>query len=1374
MKQNRIFYALFIVIALCTACADSIKEEPVVGDIPTQGMLVKYSELTAGFDSDQTRTYVENGAYLRWHEADAISAFVGNTGNNKYIFNGATGDNSGTFSLDSLTDPQTGEPIDRIYAVYPYSSTNVLSTDGVVTLSYPSSQTYLENSFGRDASVMVAATASTSDTFLSFKNGCGWLCLKLYNINGANLSSITLEGNNGEKISGEAYISMDEHGEPIVHMGEDAYTTIKLDANVKLGKTAEEAIAIWIALPPTTFSNGIKVTAFDSTGKVFEKSTTNEVVVERNHIQPMVALEATFEKVMADNEIWYTSKDGKVVTPTQTSGFGAEIVSNTYTDGLGVIKFDGPVTMVGYNAFYNNSTIKSIILPSTVTEIDDRAFFYSSLESITINDGVTRIGDSVFSNSRLGSIVVPNSVTEIGTFAFSTGTLSEVTLGSGLTEIGRIFYQCDIKEIVIPDSVTAIREQAFEDCSSLKKVVLGKGVKTVEPSAFFECDQLEEFYGDCVTEDHRYVVIDGELVATALCGLTEIVIPAHVTKIARDACAKVQNFALNSPIERIVIHDEVTTIGAGAFANNITKSLYLGKKVNQIGTSAFTQYPNRYIERVDISDIDAWCRIEFLKNETGAISYSSTPVENGTKVYLNGELITDVVFPTELNEVGQMTFMNWKQLNSVELHDGITSIGDSAFKVCTSLKSVSIPQSVTSIGSSAFQSCTSIESINIPSGVKTISYYTFSSCGNENVNIIISDGVEVIRNSAFHGSRITSIIIPASVKEIHYDAFNYCSNLSSVYCMGAPASAINWSYGNAFENNAEGRKIYVPGAYLYEYTKASGWSKYSADIEIMSTSAENTIVYTTSDNKALTISQYADFGASILSHTYNNGQGEITFSQAPTKIGGLRMFEDQTTLTSISLPESITSIGDKLSSSSNLASVKLSNKMTVIPAFAFYGCSKLIDINIPDSLIEIGKCAFDGCSQLKSITLPQGVTAIGDSAFDGCSALQSVDLPATLATIGEAAFYECKSLASITIPDGVTEIKYNTFAKCSSLNSVEIGSGVAKIGQWAFNECIGITSLTIPGNVKTLGEGAFINCTNLASLTIESGVTTIGIKAFQVCPNIKKISIPGSVTTIEDDAFYECTNTAEITLEEGIKSIGESAFWGSKYLNTITIPASVTSIGKYAFWGYNSVASIKCLSTTPPSISETTFNVYSTSKIYVPEGCINAYKSHSGWSKYWSEYGDIFVENVSRAYTLNLNNNWRKSTSISNPNSSLYDGVYESYSNYNVNSTGATMYIDIAGYETFKLYVRSYAESNYDYVMVSQLDATITNSTSYGDSNVKTHTRGAQSSGTDISYYKLVEFTGIDKGKHRITIVYHKDGSTHSGQDRGYILIPKQ
>lgn len=147
---------------------------------------------------------------------------------------------------------------------------------------------------------------------------------------------------------------------------------------------------------------------------------------------------------------------------------------------------------------------------------------------------------------------------------------------------------------------------------------------------------------------------------------------------------------------------------------------------------------------------------------------------------------------------------------------------------------------------------------------------------------------------------------------------------------------------------------------------------------------------------------------------------------------------------------------------------------------------------------------------------------------------------------------------------------------------------------------------------------------------------------------------------------------------------------------------------------------------------------------------------------------------TSGSYTVVLNNQWRLSTSISNPDLSIYEGVYESNSNYNVNSTAAVMYIDINGLSEFKLYIRSYAESNYDYVMVSQLDKTITNDSSYSDTTlVKAHTRGTQQSGTSISNYTLVEFTGIDKGSHRITIVYRKDGSQHSNQDRGYVLIPK-
>jgi hypothetical protein len=147
---------------------------------------------------------------------------------------------------------------------------------------------------------------------------------------------------------------------------------------------------------------------------------------------------------------------------------------------------------------------------------------------------------------------------------------------------------------------------------------------------------------------------------------------------------------------------------------------------------------------------------------------------------------------------------------------------------------------------------------------------------------------------------------------------------------------------------------------------------------------------------------------------------------------------------------------------------------------------------------------------------------------------------------------------------------------------------------------------------------------------------------------------------------------------------------------------------------------------------------------------------------------------VDQSYEVVLNDNWQMSTEISNPDSTTYDGVYESFSNKGKDNTAAIMYIDIVGYETFGLYIRSNAESSYDYVMVSQLDKDINNDTSYSNTTlVKAHTRSKQNSGTAISNYTYVEFTGIDGNEHRITIVYRKDSSQYSGTDRGYILIPK-
>lgn len=176
-------------------------------------------------------------------------------------------------------------------------------------------------------------------------------------------------------------------------------------------------------------------------------------------------------------------------------------------------------------------------------------------------------------------------------------------------------------------------------------------------------------------------------------------------------------------------------------------------------------------------------------------------------------------------------------------------------------------------------------------------------------------------------------------------------------------------------------------------------------------------------------------------------------------------------------------------------------------------------------------------------------------------------------------------------------------------------------------------------------------------------------------------------------------------------------------------------------------------------------------KIYVHTASVEAYKAAGYWSDYASciegyDFGDDEESGsgTDGGYTVALNNAWRKSTSVSNPNSSLYDGVYESYSNYNVHNKSAWMYIDIEGYTEFTIYVRSYAESNYDYVTVYNLDST---------SSAKMTTQGNQQSGTSISSYTPVTFSNIGGGSHRIAIEYKKDDSQNSNSDRGYVIIPK-
>lgn len=120
----------------------------------------------------------------------------------------------------------------------------------------------------------------------------------------------------------------------------------------------------------------------------------------------------------ANNQIFYTSSDNQVITPYSSSDFGANVVSNTYSGGLGVITFDGPVLRTGYQSFLYASNLRKVQLPSSVTEISTTSFAMTGLTEINIPNGVTHIYNSAFDGSSLSTITIPQSVTFIGVAAF--------------------------------------------------------------------------------------------------------------------------------------------------------------------------------------------------------------------------------------------------------------------------------------------------------------------------------------------------------------------------------------------------------------------------------------------------------------------------------------------------------------------------------------------------------------------------------------------------------------------------------------------------------------------------------------------------------------------------------------------------------------------------------------------------------------------------------------------------------------------------------------------------------------------------------------------------------------------------------------------
>ena len=871
-------------------------------------------------------------------------------------------------------------------------------------------------------------------------------------------------------------------------------------------------------------------------------------------------------------------------------------------------------------------SLTNIFVPSYVTKISQSAFEgCTALTELTL----PFVGENadLTGKTHFGYIFGASSYSYNSSYVPSS--LKKVTITGG--KIGySAFYGCKgLTEIIISNSVTYIDWHAFSGCTGLTEITLPLLVLNADGTGnfgyIFGASEYSE-NSSYVPSSLRKVTITGGKVGSyafsGCTGLTSVTISEGVTSIgeyAFDGC---------TGLKSVTIEEGVTSIGDYAFSGckGLTEVTILSS-VTYIGNYAFEGCTG--LTAVHITDLSSWCKISFDDS-------SSNPLYYAKNLYLNGELVTNLVIPNDVTRINAYAFYSCESIKSVDVPSSVTSIYYSAFSGCTGLTEITIPSSVTSIGWYTFEGCTSLKSVTIEEGVTGIGPYAFRDC-----------------------TGLTEITIPSSVTSIYSSVFEGCSHLNELTLPfigekadGTGATYLGYIFGaSSYSENSKYvpsrlKKVTVTGDKIGDY--AFDGCKYLTSITIGTgiKSMVNNAFGGCTSLAELTIpfvGQNADgtgatyFGYIFGDSSYSERSDYVPSGLRKVTIAGGKIddyaFYRWNCLTSVTIEQGVTGLGNSaFSGCTGLTKITIPNSVTEIGSYAFGWCDDLTEVTIPQSVTSIGSYAFLWCTDLTEVTIPQSVTSIGPRAFSNCTGLTEITLPfvgekadgtgethfgyifgagrysyngdyvpsslkkvtITGGNIGSCAFYGCTSLTEVTIPSSVTSIDYYAFEGCRGLTAVHITdiSAWYKISfssyssnplYYAKNLYVNgelLTNLVIPNDVIEIKEYAFYNCESLKSVEIPSSVTGVGNYAFSGCTGLTEVTIPSSVTGVGDYAFSGCTGLTSATIPSSVTGVGNSAFSGCTGLTSVTIPRSVTSIGSGAFSGCTGLTSV----TIPSSV----------------------------------------------------------------------------------------------------------------------------------------------------------------------------------------------
>ena len=834
-------------------------------------------------------------------------------------------------------------------------------------------------------------------------------------------------------------------------------------------------------------------TSSDIFGESIETGFHNDVYIHISSIEEVDEPEPTLETHL----IHYTSTNGKIVTPYKTDGFGANIISNTYKDGQGVITFDGPVTNIGQEAF-SGSNITSIVIPESVQTIGASAFHSCyELTSISLPENLKNIDFATFAYcSRLPKISIPHNVTSIGTSAF---------------------YGCPTLTTLYANPTTppSLGSSAFEN-SSLDTVYVPCGSTNAYKSSSWNtyCTNFIEPEILYSVNLHSADTIKGQVAfdQEPSCDNTAIIraIPSSgyrfttwndgVTNNPRTLFLS-QDTTFTANFELIILDAEYVTICYG--------ESYTWDKNGQTYTEAGTYTSIS-------SEVEATLYLTVLPevpitNDSATICYGETYSWNSETYTQSGEYVYTT---TAANGCDSIVTLHLTINQTQYAEDSIVACDSYEWNGEAYTESGEYTYTTT-----AANGCDSIVTLHLTVNKTQYAEETIVACDSYEWNgkTYTESGEYTYTTTAANGCD-SIVTLHLTINKSEVGAIEYATICyDETYTWNGQTYAVSGEYSVTLTNAAGCDSLAVlsitvlPEAIVDEQSISISENELPYTWHNQEINGSGVYTYTIPYTQTECDSAIYILNVEVETDTLENKCGDDLYWIYDTGNLTITGTGDMYDYTPTSMPWQTLS--------KEIRTILLPDEMSSIGAFAFTDCYYLPSINIPSSVVTINDGAFENCRLLSTISFANNgqLTTIGSWAFYNCHELKDVVIPEGVTKIGHAAFYGCTYLKDLTLPASLQSIADNGFAGCSKLAQIQVNAIIPpQVNARTFEEVDRSIPVIVPDESVEQYKSAPIWKEFNVRGKIGTGVENIT----STTNNVQKILRNGQLLILRDDKTY--------------------------------------------------------------------------------------------------------------------------------------------------------------------------------------------------------------------------------------------------------------